>query len=83
MYFENPMFKPEDNWVMVWAGRLNRDELDDYLNEPGVGDDEPISKFSEDLGRWYDHDFIWYEGLMEQTTIEELCQTNEYNPPIS
>ena len=81
MFFENPFFEPVDHWVIVWIGDLNIEQLDEYLEEPGgAGDNEPISEFCRDLGRWCDHDFIWAEGSNESVTIREICDLNGVEP---
>ena len=81
MFSENPFFESVDHWVIVWIGNLNVDELDNYLNEPGgAGDYEPISEFCRDIGRWYDHDFIWAEGVNDEVSIRKLCELNGEEP---
>ena len=77
MYYDNPFFEPENDWVTVWVGSLDVNELEDYIGEPGgVADDEPNSKFSKDLGRWYDHDFIWAEAAKKEQVIKGLFEEN-------
>jgi hypothetical protein len=81
MFLSNPFFEPANDWVIVWLGDLNMDELDEYLDEPGsVGHDDPISAFCRDLGRWYDHDFVWSEGVDEATSVLRLCEMNRVEP---
>ena len=81
MYFENPFFESVDHKVLVWHGDLNVAELGDYLEEPGgAGENEPISKFCVDVGRWYDHDFIWAQAHDEDVTIRKLCELNGMQP---
>lgn len=81
MFITDPFFMPANDWVIVWVGELNSSELDEYLNEAGdAGPNEPISKFCSDLGRWYDHDFIWYEAVDEFTSIQRLCELNGVEP---
>jgi hypothetical protein len=81
MYSDNPFFESIDHWVIVWIGDLKLEELEDYLDEPGnAADNEPISDFSRDLGRWYDHDFIWAEGSDEQVSLRKLCELNGVEP---
>ena len=81
MYLDNPFFEPKDDCVIVWLGSLAPEQLDDYLDEPGgASDNEPISRFCRDLGRWYDHDFIWSEAADEPTTVPELCNLNGVEP---
>ena len=47
------------------------------MDEPGgVDDDAPISEFSKDIGRWYDHDFIWMEASNQELPVIELCKLN-------
>lgn len=77
MFNKNSIIEPEDNWVSVFAGDLNRTELNIYLDEPGGKSDfEPISLFSKDIGRWYDHDYIWCEASDMLLPVEELCRNN-------
>ena len=81
MFLHSPFFEPASNWVIVWIGDLNIDQLEEYLDEPGgAGDDEPISQFCRDVGRWYDHDFIWSEGATEPLPIRKLCERNGVEP---
>ena len=46
----------------------------------GAGDDEPMSRFARDLGRWYDHDFVWAEAADEPTAVRKLCRLNGVEP---
>ena len=81
MFSDNPYFESVDHWVIVWIGDLDVDELDDYLDEPGgAGDNEPISEFCRDVGRWYDHDFIWAEGVNDEVPVRKLCELNGVEP---
>ena len=81
MFCEDPFFEPRDHSVIVWVGSISIDELEDYLDEPGgAADDEPISDFSRDLGRWYDHDYIWAEGTKTPVSVRELCRMNGVEP---
>lgn len=77
-----PFFESVDHWVIVWVGDLTTQELEEYLNEPGNADNEqPISAFARDLGRWYDHDFIWSEATGEKVSVRKLCELNGVQPP--
>lgn len=77
MFSENPFIEPVDNWLTVWLGELDESELEEYLDEPGgVESNAPISVFGNDLGRWYDHDFIWMEGASEPISVNEICVLN-------
>lgn len=74
MFYCKPFVDSLENWVTVWIGDLNEEEMAEYLDElGGVSDNEPISKFSKDLGRWYDHDFIWCECSDDKLTVLEQC----------
>lgn len=77
MFFENPFFEPATNWLIAWVGELDHDGLDAYLDEPGhAADNEPISKFSKDLGTWYNHDFIWSQAAPNRVSAQEICGLN-------
>ncbi|WP_444943241.1 immunity 22 family protein [Microbulbifer sp. ZKSA006] len=77
MFSDNPFVESVEGFLTVWLGDLSELELEDYLDEPGgAGDNEPISNFSRDLDRWYDHDFIWVEGVDEAVSVKELCVLN-------
>lgn len=78
MYGNDRFFEVVDDWVTVWIGGLGPEELDDYLDEPGgAGDNDPISKFANDLGMWYDHDFIYAEAADTPVPVRELCLQND------
>lgn len=77
MYCEHPVFEPAENHLVVWVGTLDTEQLEGYLNEPGDADDtEPISRFAQDLGRWYDHDHIWAQATEEVCCLKELAEAN-------
>lgn len=81
MFLSNPFFEPLNDSVIVWIGSLNSRELEDYLDEPGgAGNNEPISDFCRDVGRWYDHDFIWCEASDTPTSVGTLCEMNGVEP---
>lgn len=78
MHFDNPFFECLDHWLTAWVGDLDEGELRAYLLEPGGAlDDEPISRFGADLGTWYDHDFIWWEGAASPIPVLRLCRHND------
>ncbi|WP_309384972.1 hypothetical protein [Cerasicoccus frondis] len=77
MFIDNPRFFPVDHKFILFAGELNEDQLQEYLDEPGGRlDHEPHSDFSKDLGRFYDHDYLYAEGSQEKKTIRELAILN-------
>ncbi len=77
MYFESPAFEPAQDHLIAWVGDLTTEQLRAYLEEPGgLGDNEPISEFSRDLGRWYDHDHVWARASDTPVTIEKLAEAN-------
>lgn len=47
----------------LWLARFRDEaEVEDYLREPDVYTDEPISRFAADQGkRFYDHDWVFVE----------------------
>lgn len=67
--------------MTVWVGTLTIEALDAYLDEPGgAADDAPISAFCADLGRWYDHDFVWAEAVDLPTDVGTLCALHGVEP---
>lgn len=77
MFNESNWFKSVNNSLIAWVGDLNDSQLDDYLDEPGdCLDSEPQSKFGSDLGRWYDHDFIYAEASDKPLHIRLLAEKN-------
>ena len=76
MFNTNPFFKSQNHHVCIFVGSLNEKELEEYLEELGVDDNEPINNFSKDLGTWYDHDYIWCEAVNTPIDIKELCVLN-------
>jgi len=76
MFNTNPFFKSQNHHVCIFIGSLNEKELEEYLEELGVDDNEPINNFSKDLGTWYDHDYIWCEAVDTPIDIKELCEFN-------
>src|SRR5690349_15782220 len=83
MFLHSPFIEPEDHWVTVWLGQLNSDELEQYMHKPGgAGDNDPISDFSRDLGRWYDHDYIWRQATDKAVSTRTLCELNGINDSL-
>lgn len=76
-FASTPFFELKDHYLIAWVGDMNVAELDAYLDAPGgVGWNEPHSLFAADLGRFFDHDFVYSQASDSQKTIRELAVEN-------
>src|SRR5688572_17264796 len=82
MFTKTPCFERSSGWVIVWVGDQSDAELAEYLHEPGNADvDGPISRFSEDLGDWYDHHLVWGGSEPEPRPFGDLADAVQLDPP--
>jgi len=64
---------PQSNHVVFFVGSLAPEELDDYLLEDrGQKHGGYASRFSFDLRRFYDHDFISAQASPKPVQLSEL-----------
>lgn len=74
MFLKTNTVVPASNHMMLWVGQLGEAELLAYVEEPGGRiDEKPQSKFAEDLGRFYDHDFLWAQAAPKAGSIRDLA----------
>ena len=77
MFDRDRFFDSADGHLIAWAGQLAVDGLAGYLDESSIsGPDEPQSAFARDLGRWYDHDFIYAQASDQPATLTQLAAQN-------
>lgn len=82
MFSTTPYFERSTGWVIVWVGDLSEAGLAEYLHEPGNSDIEaPISRFSDDLGLWYDHHLVWGGSVAVPQLLGDLADAVELDPP--
>jgi hypothetical protein len=74
MFLKTDAIVAVSNHLMLWVGQLGEADLLAYVDEPGGRTDgRPQSKFAEDLGRFYDHDFLWAQAAPEASSIRDLA----------
>lgn len=65
------LYEHEEGWFCLWAGDLSKDDLERYLEERSA-DEGWTSDFREDLGRFYDHDWLTIGASEEPLSIPDL-----------
>lgn len=68
---ERAAFDEEEGWVCVWAGELTPAQLRDYRQER-EDDDEWTSGFRQDIGGFYDHDYLSSKASETPMTLRAL-----------
>ena len=75
MFSESNSFAEYSDYLIAWTGYLNQRELEEYIHEPGGrNDNEAQSDFGQDLGRWYDNDFIAAIAENSASSIKSLVK---------
>lgn len=82
---EHAAFDEEEGWVCVWAGDLTPVQLREYRRERET-DDEWTSGLREDIGGFYDHDYLSSMASETPTTVRALVdalgfRSQKYPPP--